>query len=195
MKSVALKRVVRIVAGQSPPSDDVGDFKGSGLPFLQGNAEFGALHPLPRHQCTSPPKGAHTGDILLSVRAPVGALNIADRLYGIGRGLAAVRLMGIDARFAGWSLQERVDELRAIATGSTFEAVTAEDIGALKIRLPSDSEQRKIADFLDTETARLDALIEKKRRMVEVVAERYVSLADTTVGRATERVCGFRGSS
>lgn len=183
MKRVALKRVVHIVAGQSPPSDEVSDLDGPGLPFLQGNAEFGQSHPSARHQCETPPKRARAGDILLSVRAPVGALNMADRDYGVGRGLAAIRPAGIDSRFAWWSLHAGVDRLRATATGSTFEAITAEDIGSLIVQLPSPSDQRRIADFLDAETARIDALIEKKRRMIALMEERRFAVTDDAVLR------------
>ncbi len=176
MRSVALKRVVRVVAGQSPPSDEVSALDGTGLAFLQGNAEFGMIHPRPKHRCDSAPKRALAGDILLSVRAPVGALNIADRDYGIGRGLAAIRPGGVESRFAWWSLHVAIDELRSLATGSTFEAITADDIGSLRIRVPTLSQQREIADFLDAETVRIDALIEKKRRMSAVMYERSFAL-------------------
>jgi type I restriction enzyme S subunit len=161
LTTVSLKRVIRIVAEQSPPSDEVTEFEGAGLPFLQGNAEFGPSHPVAKHRCDSAMKRAETGDILLSVRAPVGALNIADRQYGIGRGLAALRPVGVDARFARWSLHAVVNQLRASATGSTFEAITADDVGSPVIPIPAPSDQREIADFLDAETARIDALIEK----------------------------------
>src|ERR1700676_900166 len=96
-----LKDVARIDAGQSPPSSDVRDIS-HGLPFLQGNAEFGNRHPFPRYECASPPKQAQIGDILLSVRAPVGALNVTDRPYGIGRGLASIRARGSDSQFVWW---------------------------------------------------------------------------------------------
>jgi type I restriction enzyme S subunit len=179
--AVALKRVAHVIAGQSPPSNAVTELEGVGLPFLQGNAEFGHAHPWPIHRCDSAPKRAQLGDILLSVRAPVGALNLADREYGIGRGLAAIRPAGIIPRFAWWSLMSRVEELRAMATGSTFDAITAEDIGSLVVRLPSLSKQREIADFLDTETTRIDALIEKKRRMIVLAEQRFRSRAARTI--------------
>lgn len=172
MSSVALKRVVRVVAGQSPPSGDVSALDDTGLAFLQGNAEFGMIHPRPKYRCDSASKRALAGDILLSVRAPVGALNIADRDYGIGRGLAAIRPGGIESRFAWWSLHAAIDELRSLATGSTFEAITADDIGSLRIRVPTLSRQREIADFLDAETGRIGALIEKKQQQVLALRER-----------------------
>ena len=97
-----LKYAAEILAGQSPPSERVEPL-GSDLPFLQGNAEFGQRSPTARFQCRTAPKRCRPGDILISVRAPVGAMNWADRAYGIGRGLMAVRpLPGTDVRFLWW---------------------------------------------------------------------------------------------
>ena len=84
------KDVSTIVMGQSPPSSSY-NTSGKGLPFLQGNADFGVLYPTPRVYCTKPLKLSETGDILISVRAPVGELNISSFKCIIGRGLAAVR--------------------------------------------------------------------------------------------------------
>jgi type I restriction enzyme S subunit len=187
LRQVPLKRVARVIAGQSPSSEDVEELDGD-LPFLQGNAEFGPLHPRPRYQCASPPKCALTGDILLSVRAPVGALNVADRVYGIGRGLAAIRSVGVDYRFLWWALHAATGELRAVATGSTFEAVTADDIGAVRIWCHQRLRQQEIADFLDAETARIDTLIEKKQRMIALTNEWLRASLDAAFPRTGQRV-------
>ena len=76
-KTSRLKQAAMIIAGQSPSSEIVSENL-DGFPFLQGNAEFGRMHPNPRLACETPSKSAMAGDILLSVRAPVGALNVAD---------------------------------------------------------------------------------------------------------------------
>jgi type I restriction enzyme, S subunit len=172
---VRLKRVAHIKPGQSPPSTDVEPFDGEGIPFLQGNAEFDEEVPLPRLRCSTAPKFAQPGDLLVSVRAPVGAINLADRTYGIGRGLAAVTPSALNSRFCWWWLHSAVSLLRSVATGSTYEAVTAEDIGSLLVPGWSARKQRAIADFLDTETARIDALINKKRRLIDLLEERFGS--------------------
>ena len=84
-----LKNVARLVMGQSPPSEDCTTAR-IGLPFLQGCAEFGRDHPRPVQFCRTPAKVSPPGAVLMSVRAPVGRLNVADQRYGIGRGLCAV---------------------------------------------------------------------------------------------------------
>ena len=75
--SVRLKFIASLEMGQSPNSEDYNNV-GEGPPFLQGNADFGARHPTPRIFCPTVGKYAAPRDLLLSVRAPVGALNIAD---------------------------------------------------------------------------------------------------------------------
>ena len=77
MKYVMLKDVCAINMGQSPDSDSYNDNE-EGVPFFQGNADFGEIHPNIRVWCNAPTKIAHPGEILISVRAPIGAMNIAE---------------------------------------------------------------------------------------------------------------------
>jgi type I restriction enzyme S subunit len=181
-----LKFAAQIVAGQSPPSEAVS--KGAdGLPFLQGNAEFGQLHPVPRFVCSAPPKKARKGDLLLSVRAPVGALNIADQSLGIGRGLCAIRSNGAaEQRFLYYLLLAVRVSLDAVATGSTYDAVSAGEVGDLPAVLASDAEQAAIAALLDRETARIDALVAKKERLVELLQEKRTALITRAVTKGLD---------
>ena len=88
---VKLKDVATVIAGQSPAGKNYNN-NGEGMPFYQGKKDYGDkfLNP-PRVWTKSVTKVAIQGDILLSVRAPVGALNIATQEICIGRGLAAIR--------------------------------------------------------------------------------------------------------
>lgn len=181
MTRFALKRLVTVAAGQSPPSSEVAPFDDDGLPFLQGNAEFGDEHPSPAYRCDSAPRVCRAGDILMSVRAPVGALNIAERTYGIGRGLCAITGRAINHRFLWWLLYAYRDILHSLAVGSTYDAVTTEDVESLQVDVPSQEAQRAIADYLDAETVRIDALIEKKQRMLTLLEERFQRLIDDVV--------------
>ena len=113
----------------------------------------------------------------------MGALNIADRQYGIGRGLCAVRAnWNLDQRFLWWLLHAQVPRLHSLATGSTYDAITSEGIGSLQVSVPDVATQRLIGDYLDAETARIDTLIEKKRRMVELLERRRLSVIADAVG-------------
>ena len=84
-----LCEICNINMGQSPDSSLYNEEQ-IGMPFYQGNADFGEIHPKARMWCTKPTKIAKSGDILISVRAPIGALNIANEDCCIGRGLAAI---------------------------------------------------------------------------------------------------------
>jgi len=172
-----LKFAATTIMGQSPSSDDY-TFDEDETPFLQGNAEFGTQYPIARYFCNTANKIVPTGSILISVRAPVGALNIADRDYGIGRGLCAIVPDSCDLlpEFAWHLLTVTRDELLSIATGSTYEAVAADEVEAMIIILPLLNEQSAIASFLDRETSKIDALIEKKERLIELLQEKRSAL-------------------
>ena len=158
---VPLADVAHINMGQSPPSVTVNEH-GSGVPFLQGNAEFGSRYPEPTKSCTRPQKQARSGDILLSVRAPVGAVNLADKPVCIGRGLSAITATRVDPGFLWYAIRRQVADLVRVAQGSTFAAVTRADLCALAIPLPTRPEQRRIAAILSS----VDDAIEKTQAVI-----------------------------
>ncbi|HHQ6613783.1 TPA: restriction endonuclease subunit S [Serratia fonticola] len=167
-----LKFIANINMGQSPNSEDC-NLDGNGIAFLQGNAEFGEISPKEKQYCLVPKKLAKPRELLFSVRAPVGALNIADKVYGIGRGLCSIRgLKDIKSTYLWWVLLCYKYQLDAIATGSTFEAVSAEQVGNLCLTLPSVLEQSQIVNFLDHETAKIDQLIAKQEKLIELLKEK-----------------------
>src|ERR1051326_8060617 len=137
------------IAGQSPASE-LYNARGDGSPFLQGNADFGRINPTPIVSCTAPTKFCDAGDTLISVRAPVGALNRADQVYGLGRGVGALHPTNIDADYLYHAMSRwRIPLLRA-AQGSTFDAVTARHFRQLRCCLPiSGDEQKAIAERLN----------------------------------------------
>lgn len=171
-KVTRLKLETFMNMGQSPSSDDC-NIEGDGLAFLQGNAEFGKVNPIEKQYCPVAKKIANPGDILFSVRAPVGAMNFADKKYGIGRGLCSISASEkVTSPFLWWLLPTYKYQLDAIATGSTFEAVSAEQLGNLCFALPSISEQIQIAAFLDHETAKIDNLIDKQQQLIDLLKEK-----------------------
>ncbi len=124
MEYVALKDICRINMGQSPESSSYNE-NGDGIPFFQGNADFGERYPVTRVWCNAPTKVACAGDILISVRAPIGALNYAKEECCIGRGLAAITpdLSRVSTAFVYWFLKGKNTELNSKGTGSTFKAI------------------------------------------------------------------------
>ncbi|WP_421326406.1 restriction endonuclease subunit S [Aeromonas veronii] len=176
-----LKFIASINMGQSPNSEDCNDL-GIGNPFLQGNAEFGQRSPTPKQYCDSAKKNANVGDFLFSVRAPVGAVNIADQRYGIGRGLCAIRSHeDIAHLYLWWVLQTSKIQFDAISTGSTFEAVSSEQVCNFALAIPSKYEQHTIATFLDYETARIDRLIAQQQRLIELLKEKRQAVISQAV--------------
>ncbi len=185
MKTVPLKRRASVIAGQAPLGATVhelgGPDEGNALLFIQGNAEFGAEHPSPRLVAEQPPKVAPRGAVLLSVRAPVGAMNIADRPLGIGRGVAAiVPTPQLDPRFLWWVLHSLREELASRQVGSTYGAVDARAVSTLPIPDIAIQTQRRIGHFLDRECERIGAIealladhrtagIELERRVIDDV--------------------------
>ena len=162
--TASLGTVATIKMGQSPPSRTVNE-DGNGLPFIQGNAEFGLRNPLPVKFCTKPQKQAQPSDILLSVRAPVGALNLADKPLCIGRGLSAITATGVEVPFLWHALRWKVSDLVRVSQGSTFAAVNKADLCGLEIPFPPSTEQREIAAILSS----VDDAIEKTQAVIDQV--------------------------
>ncbi len=144
-----LGRVVYLEMGQSPPSSTYNRL-GEGMPFFQGKSDFGLTHPTVRNWCTAPTKFAHPGDVLISVRAPVGPTNIADQRCCLGRGLAGLRpLGGMPTRFLRFWIQGFEKELVAMATGTTFMAISRGNLAPFQLPIPPLAEQERIVAKLD----------------------------------------------
>ncbi|HHY39552.1 MAG TPA: hypothetical protein GX507_11615 [Clostridia bacterium] len=184
-----LKNATHLIMGQSPPSDDCST-EPIGLPFLQGCAEFGHVHPHAKQFCRRPVKVSPVGAILVSVRAPVGRINVADQEYGIGRGLCAVVPVEslLDKTFVRYTLSASVDGLAMSSTGSTYDAVSVSDIGNHCLPLPPLPEQTAIVEYLDAQTAKIDAAISATRREIELLREyRTRLIADVVTGKVDVR--------
>lgn len=110
--------------GQSPDLNSYND-NGDGAPFFQGNADFGERYPVTRKWCSVPTKMAAPEDILISVRAPIGAMNYAKEECCIGRDLAALTpdKSKVSPEFIFWLLKGKNAELNSKVTGSTFKAI------------------------------------------------------------------------
>ena len=175
-----LKYLAVIISGQSPASESYNE-NGDGTPFLQGNADFTDLYPTGDTYTNAGKKYSQRNDILFSVRAPVGELNISDQRYSIGRGLCAIRPMSVDQKFLWYELQLAREDLRSISTGSTFESVSTEDLKNVLTVAPPNEEQCAIATFLDRKTKAIDQLIEKKQQLIEKLKEKRQALITRAV--------------
>jgi type I restriction enzyme S subunit len=163
-----LGRVAQLNMGQSPDSKYYSEEE-NGLPFLQGCAEFEDRFPKHKMYCSQTKKLAHAGAILFSVRAPVGKINIADRDYIIGRGLAAISGIDVDQSYLEHYLIFEEQSFQNASQGSTFEAINSGELNRWPINYPtSKPEQAKIAEILSTVDRAIeqtDALIAKQQRI------------------------------
>lgn len=158
--TVSLPDVTTIVMGQSPPGSTYNELR-EGLPFFQGKAEFGEVSPVPKKWCSAPQRVAEAGDILMSVRAPVGPTNLASERCCIGRGLAAIRAddCRLDGAYLRFFLRHVEPKLASMGQGSTFAAIGRAEIASLQIPLPPLDEQRRIVDLL----ARAEGIVRLRR--------------------------------
>lgn len=160
-KSYLLGNICHIGMGQSPTSTSCGENL-HGLPFLQGCAEFKERVPETKINCSSPTRVAPKKSILISVRAPVGKLNRADRKYCIGRGLACISSTNVDHDFLINYLELEGHKFNRLSQGSTFDAINSKDLNNFEIVAPPLPHQRKIAKILTT----VDNQIEKTEQLI-----------------------------
>ena len=182
-----LGQFTEIILGQSPPSSTYNE-DGAGLPFYQGKKEFGYVYPTPEKWCTEPKKIAEKGDVLISVRAPVGPTNVCPEKSCIGRGLSAIRgLGGIDTFFTLYLMRAFSDVLAEAGTGSTFDAITGSQLKGLEVPLPPFPEQHRIVAKIEELFTQLDAgvsALEKSRAQLKRYRQSVLKAA--VEGKLTE---------
>ncbi len=176
MEYVLLKDVCSINMGQSPDSDSYNDI-GEGLPFFQGNADFGVRYPVAHKWCNMPIKIAEPDDILISVRAPIGSLNFAKERCCIGRGLAALKpdKAKIIPEFIFWLLKAKNNELNSKGTGSTFKAINRRTLEEIKVPNINLDVQKKYAIEL-----------EKVQKIIQLRKQELFELDNLTKARFIE---------
>lgn len=141
--------VVEIIMGQSPPGHTYNK-SGEGLSFYQGKADFGKIYPDTRNWCTSPIRIAYRGDVLMSIRAPVGPINLSKEKCCIGRGLTAIRPRGrIISKYLYYCLKIQLKEIERMGQGSTFKAIGRKKIEQIPIWVAPLEEQYHIVAYLD----------------------------------------------
>ena len=144
-----LGSVATVIAGQSPEGKFYNN-KNVGLPFYQGKKEFGERHiGPPTTWTTEVTKVAEPGDILMSVRAPVGPVNFTQERICIGRGLAAIRARSeISPDFLFYQLLSKQDEIGG-TEGAVFASINKAGIESIQLVAPLVEEQRRIVTLLD----------------------------------------------
>jgi type I restriction enzyme S subunit len=162
-----LSELAHITMGQSPPGDTYNE-TGEGLPFYQGTRDFGFRFPSQRVYCSAPTRYADAGDVLLSVRAPVGNLNVATEKCAIGRGVAGLTSAHGAPSFlfhamlnsqAGWQKFE--------AEGTVFGSVSKNDVHNFSALIPPD----ELIQSFETIAAPLDKCVLANENESQTLAE------------------------
>ena len=177
MNYVKLKDVCTINMGQSPSSDSYNE-NGHGVPFFQGNADFGERYPVTRKWCSTPTKMAAPEDILISVRAPIGAMNYAKEECCIGRGLAALtpNREKVAPEYIFWLLKGKNEELNCKGTGSTFKAIGRNILEETLVPNISLEKQTECAIILEKTYRVILSRKQQLQKLDELVKARFVEM-------------------
>src|SRR5690554_931611 len=150
-KNVKLSDIADITMGQSPKSEFYNN-EGIGIEFLQGNRTFGRIYPDYDTWCTKPSRIAEERSVLMSVRAPVGDLNIANKRVCIGRGLCSLKMKkNNNNMFLYYLIEYNKRNMINNQTGTIFGSINKSFIESMQVRIPkSILEQEKIMETLST---------------------------------------------
>ena len=171
---VSINDLVNTIWGSSPDSSSYND-KGEGVPFYQGKAEFGDLYiKSPVVYCSAPIKMAKKNSILMSVRAPVGAVNLAIQDCCIGRGLASITPKEgfATTMFIYYALKYQEEEINRLGTGSTFKAINKDSYA--KIKMPDANIEDQLSFVNIAEQS--DKSISELRKSVDAIDKVIKSL-------------------
>ena len=171
----ALGECFNLTMGQSPPGSSYNDCS-EGLPFFQGRTDFGFRYPENRKFCTAPSRIAWPGDTLVSVRAPVGDINMAWTQCCIGRGVSALRHKSASSSFtyySAWTIQENISVYEH--TGTVFGAINKKQFEALQTLEPKS----ELIEAFDANVSPLDSRIRGNTSEVRTLA----SLRDALLPR------------
>ena len=184
-----LGEVCEVISGQSPEGKNYNNNK-KGIPFYQGKTEFQDMYVgEPQKWTTKTTKIALKDDILMSVRAPVGPVNLAIQEICIGRGLASIRgnREKINQKYLFYILRNKEDSIKG-NIGAVFESINKNDIKKTIIPIPPLDIQKEIVKILDNFT-KLEAELEARRKQCEYYREELLSFGDEVEFKELGEVC------
>ncbi len=166
-KTVELKTIANVTMGQSPKSKFYND-NFDGMPFLQGNKTFGDKYPSFELYTTSIKKVAEKSSVLMSVRAPVGDLNMAKEDICIGRGVCGLQMKKGDNEFLYYLLKANISHLINKESGTVFGSINKNDIETFEVTIPEDFEdQMKILTILRNIDKKIEVCKELNKNLEE----------------------------
>ena len=196
-----LGKVAHIEMGQSPTGDSCNDL-GEGVPFIGGPADLGLVFPQTARWTNAPTKLCKTNDIIVCVRATIGEPRWADKVYCLGRGVAAIRPThgGTDSRFLFRIIEGNEQALRDQGTGTTFKTISKEHLFRIQVPVIPVEAQQAISNFLEwlegrdpggldvSQAPPLPSSLNEQRRIVARIAALAAKIEEAhgLRGRATE---------
>ena len=158
-------KILKITMGQSPPSESYNQEE-QGLPFYQGVTDFGTMHPNPTIWCTESKKTAQKNSILLSVRAPVGEINLTVTECCLGRGVAALYTLDNNLIYCYYLITQNKKRFLPYSQGTTYDAINSSEIANIRLAHTTNIvEQQKIASILSGVDAYIQINQEYKEKL------------------------------
>lgn len=169
-----LKDVADVTMGQSPKSEFY-NTEEKGKPFLQGNRTFGRRFPTFDTWTTKTTKEAKAGDVIMSVRAPVGDLNITLVDMCLGRGVCGIRMKNGKQDFLYYLMEYSIPQLLNLESGTIFGSVNKNDINELRVLVPDEETQDKVTAFLKNIDDKIEMNEAVNRNLLEQAQVLYKS--------------------
>lgn len=169
---IKLKDIADINMGQSPSGSSYNN-NGRGIPFLQGNKTFGFLYPTIDTWTTEPKKIGKKNSVLMSVRAPVGDLNIANKDICIGRGLCSIEMKNGNNQFLYYLMKNSIKKIKMKSTGTVFESINRKELENIEILDFDKSQQKKISKILFDIDKKIELNIQTNDNLYKIL-EQYI---------------------
>ena len=189
-----LEEIVTVTMGQSPKSEYY-NTEGKGYPFLQGNRTFGSKYPVFDTYTTVMTKPAKAGDVIMSVRAPVGDLNVTPVDMCLGRGVCSLRMKNGNQPFLFYMMKYYIPHLLKKESGTVFGSVNKSDINGLEVDIPRDTQvQKKIARYLEMIDNKIELNNTINNNLLEQLNQLYIELStrsewsEMTIGDIADKV-------
>ncbi len=200
-QDVPIRRLFRIVNGGTPTSDtrnwdgDVAWATPIDLAQTNGKRIESTMRTLSRKGLLSGSRPVPAGSLILSTRAPIGYVSEAMTAMAFNQGCRGlVPVVDLDIRYFRYQMVASTQHLDALGNGSTFTELSGDCLASFKIFAPPLSEQRAIADYLDDETERIDVLVDKNQRLVELLKERRQAIITQAVTKGLNRNVAMQDS-
>jgi type I restriction enzyme, S subunit len=185
-QEVLLANMANITMGSSPKSSAYNE-EGNGLPLIQGNADISDGYSAPRVFTSEITKECGHGDILMSVRAPVGAIARSKHNACIGRGMAAINAKGgADPEYLFQTMLALETKWSRLSQGSTFEAVNSKEVKEMHVSVPpTKSEQKRIGKTLRSQDKQISNL---ERKQTILTSEKKALMQQLLTGKRRVKV-------